>query len=192
MSHEAPTAAGDRAHLRPVLGGYRAIGLALPPLRLRPAERPVWVDLPLTGAQARRWRARAASQRLPVDAWLGLLLEYQLVRKQLVRIAGPDLVSRVLETAGDVSLEARLAPSPELQRWVRLLGGADVSPPDDLPSVVLGERLLAQLPPDRRSAAISAAAGSGLEAEAIMLDRAAATYGQTIEAWAYLAALGAA
>lgn len=140
----------------------------------------------------RRWRGRAASQRLPVDAWLGLLIEYQLVCKQLVRIGGPSLLSRVLGAAEDVRLEARLAPSQELQRWMRLLGGADAPASDDLPSVVLGERLLAQLPPGRRSAAISAAAESGLETEAIMLDRAAATHGQTIEAWAYLAALAAA
>ena len=57
---------------------------------------------------------------------------------------------------------------------------------DDLPSVVVAGRLLAQVPPHRRSQMIGEAARSGVEAEAVMLDVAAAKYGQTMEAWAYL------
>lgn len=99
---------------------------------------------------------------------------------------------RVLEEATRSTTERRLPPTPELRRWVVPLEGRDTSPlPDDLPSVVLAERLVAQIPPNLRGGAILEAAESGHETDAILLERAAASSGRTIETWAYLTALGA-
>jgi len=62
---------------------------------------------------------------------------------------------------------------------------------DDLPSVVLPARLLVQLPHERRQNILLDAASSANLAEALLLDQAAATSGQTLETWAYRAALSA-
>lgn len=158
--------------------------------RVRPGDRPVWVDVPLTTVQALEWRARAAAQRLPLDAWLGLLLEHQLIHHRLRELGGEELARTVNAEVERANKSPRLAPTVELRSWIEQLDGNDRAS-DDLPSVVLAARLLAQLPHDGRSEAIIAAAETGSEAEAVNLDRIAASNGLTPEAWAYLAALHA-
>jgi transposase InsO family protein len=158
-------------------------------LRLRPGDRPVWVDLQLSTTDARRWRERAATYRLPSDVWLGLLVEYEIVCSHLRQVGGDELVSTVLACAERAVAAPRLAPTPELRRWLDQLDGAE--PVDALPSIVIAARLFAQLPHDDRTDAIFAAAQSGNERQALVLDRAAARCGQTPEAWAYLAAASA-
>jgi hypothetical protein len=171
-----------------VLGGGATQLRAQVPPRLRPGDRPVWVDLDLGSAQTRTWRSRATAYRLPLNAWLGLLLEYKLVSERLEVLGGDPLIGAVLEEAERVSLLSRLAPTAELRCWVAQTGG-NTCAGDDLPSVVLAGRLLAQLPHDGRAEAICAAASSGKEEDAVRLDQVAAAEGLTPEAWAYLAAL---
>jgi len=158
--------------------------------RVRPGDRPVWVTLDLTAVQAREWRERATAERLPLDVWLGLLLEYQLVRERLQELSGIELCRAVTEAMKRASESPRLAPTGELRSWIDQLEGSNRSD-DDLPTVVLAARLLAQLPHEGRAYAIIAAAESGCESEAVDLDRVAASNGLTAEAWAYLAALRA-
>src|SRR5215218_9639689 len=169
------------------LAGGSAPNSWFPPgaLRLRPGERPVWVDLQLTTTDARQWRERAAEYGLPTDVWLGLLVEYEIVCSRLRQVGGDELISAVLALAEGVLAARQLAPTPELRRWLDQLDGTELV--DDLPSVVIAARLLMQLPHDDRPDAIRAAAQSGNERQALVLDRAAARLGQTPEAWAYLA-----
>jgi hypothetical protein len=168
------------------VGGAPASRLQPGPFRLRPGDRPVWVELQLTTTDARRWRERTATYRLPCDVWLGLLVEYEIVSSRLRQIGGDELVSVVLARADGAIAAPRLAPTPELRRWLDELEGTE--PVDDLPSIVIAARLFAQLPHDKRTDAILAAAESGNERQALALDHAAALCGQTPEAWAYLAA----
>jgi hypothetical protein len=176
--------------LRALVGSGRTSppSFAQAPPRVRPGDRPVWVDLPLTTAQATKWRARATAVRLPLDVWLGLLLEYHLIHERLLQLGGTELSRAVSESVNTTSEAPRLAPTVELRLWIEQLDGSDRAR-DDLPSVVLPARLLAQLPHEGRADAISVAAESGCEAEAVGLDRVAACNGLTAEAWAYLAAL---
>jgi len=176
--------------LRAVEGNASASRLlAAGALRLRPGERPTWVDIHLTSAQARDWRARAHTFGLPVDVWLGVLLEYELVQRGLSAIGGDPLAASVASAASTAASDRRIAPTADLQRWVDQLRGSEQSRDDDLPSIVIATRLLAQIPHRGREAAVMTAASSGHEAEAIILDQVAAASGQTLETWAYLAAL---
>jgi hypothetical protein len=178
--------------LRSVRGGSTpSPPISLGTRRLRPGERPVWVDLQLAAAQVNRWRKRSATHGLPVDVWLGILLEYWIVCRQLREIGGDALVEKLVNAAERAAAEPRLAPTTELQRWLKQLDGSE-PPMDDLPSVVLAARLLAQLPHDGRDQAIVSAAESESERQAILLERVGSAFGQTSEAWAYLAATRAA
>lgn len=183
---------GQGNTLRAVAGG----GAASLPLfahaasRVRPGDRPVWVELNLTTRQAQEWRARSADHGLALDVWLGLLLEYHLVHRRVWELGGVGLVRAVNDEAHR-SLEApRLAPTVELRSWIEQLDGSGRAS-DDLPSVVLPARLLAQLHHEDRAGSIISAAESGSERDALKLDRVAAAHGLTAEAWAYLAALRA-
>lgn len=178
--------------LRAVGGGSpRTARLVDPVPRLRPGDRPVWVDLRLTGDQVCAWRTRAAECGLSVDVWLGLLLEFQLIRERLIYV-GAERVLDVVASTAEWETKHALAPTPELRRWVdQLASPSSSSSNDDLPSVVLGERLLAQLPPSDRADAIMAAAESGSESQSVALDKAAALRGQTMEVFVYLAAIAA-
>jgi hypothetical protein len=62
-------------------------------------------------------------------------------------------------------------------------------PYDELPTVVLPERLLAQVVPHAVSEVLFAAVGSGDDEEALAVERAATAVGQAADAWAYLTAL---
>jgi hypothetical protein len=179
--------------LRAVAGEGRSFPLlAGVDLRLRPGDRPVWLDLELTRVRVREWRARAAAHGLALDVWLGLLLEYELVCNALREVGGQRLVEKVLATARAIAAEPRVAPTPELRRWMDQLEGRRWRGSDDLPSVVVAARLLAQLPHRGRGTAIATATEAGHEAEAIVVDRVAAASGQTLEAWAYITALSSA
>lgn len=165
--------------------------LAAGTLRLRPGERPTWVDINLTSAQARDWRGRAHTFGLAVDVWLGVLLEYELVQRALSAIGDDRLTASVASAASTAAADRRIAPTADLRRWVDQLGGSEERRDDDLPSVVIATRLLAQIPHRGREATVVAAASCGHEADAIILDQVAAASGQTLETWAYLAALTA-
>lgn len=157
-------------------------------LRLRPGERPSWLELRLTSAEVRELRELAACQPLPLDAWLSLLAEYELARDRIVAL-GDELWAAVVGAAEAAICEPRLPPTDELRAWMMLLQGTEPDSWDELPSVVLPARLAAQLPHERRQDVLLEAAHSRGLAEAVTLERAAAASGQTLETWAYLAAL---
>jgi hypothetical protein len=160
------------------------------PWRLRPGEAPVWVDLELDRRTVSAWRSRAARLNLGVDAWLALLVERALVSARLSDV-GLSLAEVSAEAVRSLTV-TRLAPTPALRQWAAQLDGRRTGsgPPDDeLPTVVLPERLLAQVVPSAVSEVLFAAVRNGDEDEAFAVERAATAVGQTADAWAYLAAL---
>jgi hypothetical protein len=160
--------------------------------RLRPGERPFWLELPLSddGIAELRWRAARAGQ--PVDALVALALEARIVDCEL-RAAGAITLEALHEQALAEGNRAVLAPTSELRAWVSMLRGSSNGPaaPDELPSVALPMRLVARVEPVARIREVLAAA----DADAASLDLAracdlaAALAGWTLEAWAYAAAL---
>lgn len=156
-------------------------------LRVRPGERPNWLELQLTSAEVRELRQLAAGHPLPLDVWLSVLVEYKLTRDRIAA-TGEELWSAVVSAAEVAAHEPRLPPTAELRDWLTLLQGEAASR-DELPSVVLPMRLVAQLPHERRKHLLLEAAHSTGLSEAITLERAAAASGRTLETWAYQAAL---
>jgi hypothetical protein len=160
------------------------------PWRLRPGEAPVWVDLELSRASVAAWRDRAAALHLGVDAWLALLVEQTLIAARLSDV-GISVAEVSAEAVRSLRL-TRLAPTGALRQWGAQLEGRRLrsrSAGDELPSVVLPERLLAQLVPGTAAEVLFATVSNGGEAQALAIERAATAVGQTAEAWAYLAAL---
>ena len=158
--------------------------------RLRPGEAPSWADLPLDRSTATTWRLRAGQTGLGVNAWLAALLEYELVQSNLAEL-GVDLQAIVGKARQALEVD-RLAPTAGLRQWVAQLtdpGSQGDLPSDELPSIVMPERLLAQLAPSAVPAILNAAAESEAETEATVMERAAAAVGLTMDAWAYLMAL---
>lgn len=159
-------------------------------IRIRPGDRAIWIDLSLDDREVRRWRSEAANACLPVDAWLALQAEWSLVRSYLER-ANPTVAFHELVEAARAASAGALPPTDELRRWCRQLTGASTAavPRDELPAVVVPERLVAQLQPARRAGELIGYASSGFAREAAELDLAAACVGLTLEAWAYRVAL---
>lgn len=149
--------------------------------RLRPTERPAWVELGLDPAERREWRARAAEFGLSVDVWLALQAEWALVVEDVGAATAEQLVSAAIATEAT----PRVAPTDELRAWVAWLRAAEPPGRDDLPSVALPQRLLGRLRPGPVESELRAYARRGSEEAAISVELAAAAAGMTLEAWAY-------
>lgn len=179
MPRNAPSAApalrvvdgGGRTHPKPFVEGFR----------LRPGERPAWIDLELAEDDLLAWRRRAAVPRLSVDVWLALQLEWMLV----VADVGPDVAEHVVQAAAEANELPALAPTDELRSWVTWLCSGSAKQIDDLPSVVLPQRILARLRPSFVEREIHAVAGAPSHHQALTVELAAAVAGMTLEAWAY-------
>src|SRR4051812_4768226 len=75
--------------------------------RLRPRERPTWLEVSTPAPVMRRWRTAAAAAGLSVDVWIALKLEWSLVRED---IPAPRL-EVVVDNARRETSRPRLAPS---------------------------------------------------------------------------------
>ena len=136
----------------------------------------------------RRLRALASDASLGVDAWLAVRLEFELTAQGL-RHAGADVDAVVAAAAASEDV-VELAPNPALRRWVQLLEGAAAElPRDELPSVVLPERLVAQVPPAQLSPLLAELAQASGDDHGFSCDIAAARNGQTMQAWMLSSAL---
>jgi hypothetical protein len=155
--------------------------------RLRPGERPAWVELDPSEGEARAWRHRAEELGLSVDVWLAVQAEWGIVRANL---ADEERIAAVLEHAKSSADTPALAPTAELRAWLRWLAAPPSgSAEHDLPSVALPARLLARLRPNAVAAELRTYAAGGREQEAIAVERAASLVGMTMEAWGYREAL---
>lgn len=132
---------------------------------------------------------RAHTHRVGVDAWLAILTEFALA-VQTVGLAGED-PSELSSAAATEASDLRLAPSDGLRQWVRMLSGrSDEVARDELPSVVLPERVAARIPSGSLPEAVRCAAARPDDALALECERAAAARGLTLEAWVVRQAKG--
>lgn len=156
--------------------------------RLRPGEAPCWIDDAIVDdAQAREWRHRAEDLGLGVDGWAALMLEFELVRRE-VEAAGSGAISGLIDEAYASARQERLGPTPALRNWIALFGQRGEAPRDELPALVLPERLLAQVRVGGLRELLAAATGRE-PADAAACELAAAYEGRTLEAWALKTAL---
>jgi hypothetical protein len=153
--------------------------------RLRPGERPTWLDVDATDTETRRWCDQAAGAGLSVDVWIALKLEWTVVH------ADVPARSRVEALVNEARREAdapRLAPSDELRRWLRFLSrGPQPHAEHDLPSVTLPVRIVARIAPATVASMLVATANDALDPDALIIERAASLNGMTMESWAYRA-----
>jgi hypothetical protein len=157
---------------------------ALPaPMRTRPGDRPNWIELPRDEETANRLRALALEATLPIEVAVGLLLEGDLVAAELGDLWGLVLA----EAATDVSLP-RLGPGEKWRQWLSQLHHGVERADDELPSLALPLRVLAQIPPAEQVARILKVEMDNLAA-ARTLDAAAALHGMTMQAWSLRSAL---
>lgn len=107
--------------------------------RCRPAEPVGWQRLDLSPASGRVLRERAAGAGVPVDAWLGVMLDFELALEELgSEEAGRGELRRL------VGRTPRLfVATPEAQAWRATLLGrrADAAGRDELPEVAIPTRL---------------------------------------------------
>ena len=172
-----------QAHPLSVVGGeaHRRERVELGAFRLRPCERPGWVDLRLSYEERTEWRCRAAATGLSVDVWLALQVEWTLVVEDI----GTELSEHIVERAKAAAALPTLAPTDELRSWVTYLLARSATPIDDLPSLAMPQRLLARLrPADLESELRARSSGSAVD-DAVALELAASAVGMTLEAWAY-------
>lgn len=150
--------------------------------RLRPGERPAWWDARADADAFESWRANAHSAQLSVDAWAALLLELELVLADLKQSGGraADLAEAVIAPEG----VAHLGPASALRGWLSHCGRPRIE--DELPELVLPERLIARLTPGRALTGLLAPDRIKL---ALACDRRAALVGRTLESWALSYAL---
>lgn len=176
-----------QAHPLSVVGGEarRRERVELGAFRLRPCERPGWIDLRLSYEERAEWRRRAAAYGLSVDVWLALQVEWTLVIEDI----GAELSEHVVERARSAAALPTLAPTNELRSWVTYLRAGSATTIDDLPSLAMPQRLLARLrPADLESVIRVRSSGSSVE-DAVAIELAASCVGMTLESWAYREAL---
>jgi uncharacterized protein YwgA len=159
------------------------------PRRLRPGERPAWVDLGPDTERLARWRAVAAACRLPVEVVLAVLLEHALVSEDLDQAGVP---AGELDRVAERELrQPRLAPTAALQGWLAQLAGtsrAETTPSDDeLPEAALPERLLQRV--GRCGELVEDMMDTAKLERALLWERAAALQGMCMSGWALRAAL---
>jgi hypothetical protein len=160
--------------------GHRRAQLELGAFRLRPGERPAWIELGLGYEERAAWRRLAAAAGLSVDVWVALQIEWALVVEDI----GAEQAERVVERAKAAATLPTLAPTEELRAWVAYLL-ASSPPSDDLPSLALPQRLLARLRPADFEGELRARLVDASIDNAAAVELAAASVGMTLEAWAY-------
>jgi hypothetical protein len=152
-------------------------------LRLRPGERPTWWRACDDRQHLDAWRAAAAAHRLPVDALVAVLLEIDLVADDLRR-ADLDPIPLLTYLSARPDAVGRLGPAGALRSW--LAPAALPEDTDELPELVLPERLVARLTP---GSPIAPRLGLDHVELALTCDRCAAAQGRTLESWALHAVL---
>lgn len=163
----------------------RRAQIELGAFRLRPGERPAWIELGLGYEERAAWRRLATASGLSVDVWVALQVEWTLVVEDI----GAEQAGRVVERARAAAALPTLAPTEELRAWVAYLL-ASSAPSDDLPSLALPQRLIARLRPSDLEGQLRARIANASIDDAAAVELAAASVGMTLEAWAYRESAG--
>ncbi len=162
---------------------YRAREAPAP--RLRPGERGVYVPLAVDGATRRHLREVALVRGVAVDAQVAAALEWLYVERLLHR-AGRSTARIAPRTSATV---VGLPPSPAWRAWVDALSGGGAKLTDELPEVLLPERLVPRLRDIGDAVVVSATSGEACE-RALALEISASTAGMTLTEWVLAGALG--
>ena len=118
--------------------------LSPPRFRCRPGETPRWIRLALSDAQQEALRDAARNAKASVDALLAVTVEFLLALETVDSVLGGQAAARnALRRASDGPL-IRLAAFSEWRAWQSSLSGAQETGSDQLPEVVVSERLLAR------------------------------------------------
>jgi len=112
--------------------------------RLRPGERPHWLDVEADRDSFDTWRSAARDRGVPVDVWVSLLVELDLLFEDLRRLGEPkELLRAALDRDQGVH---HLCRSERLRAWpVELMESASTH--DDLPELLVPERVALRLTP---------------------------------------------
>lgn len=158
-----------------------------PACRCRPGEVATWVRLDLAVCQGEALRDAATKAGVSVDAWLAVTLEYAVALQILDSVLGSPEVARERLSVAVTGRPVMVAPLPGWRTWQAYLVRGTPSGPDELPEVVLPERLIARGGGDVDVArALRAASQWSLARDC---ELAACGRGQTLEAFMLHAAL---
>jgi hypothetical protein len=161
--------------------------LSPPRFRCRPGEMPRWIRLVLSDAQQGALREAARDAGASVDALLSVTLEFLLAMETIESALGGRAAAREALRKASERPPVRLAALSEWRAWQASLSGGQDTASDELPEVVVSERLLARCGRLIDVEATLAAVGDWPLAKACELS--AAGRGQTLEAFALQAAL---
>jgi hypothetical protein len=154
--------------------------------RCRPGEVATWVRLDLTAGQADELRDAASRAGVSVDAWLAVMVEFTTALPILDDAVGPADCARN-RLALVLKSPVMVAALPGWRTWQVYLARHTASGPDELPEVVLPERLLARCNGDVQFESALAAASDWPLARSCEL--AACGRGRSLEAFMLQAAL---
>ena len=161
--------------------------LSAPLSRCRPGDLPTWVSLDLSAGQADELRAAGAAAGVSLDAWLAVMIEFSISLPVLGSVWASVNVARTRLSCRVEMCPVDVAPLPEWRAWQSSLSRRAVPARDELPEVVLPQRLVVR---SRRAIDISSAlelAGDWELARACEL--VACGRGQTLEAFVLEAGL---
>jgi hypothetical protein len=118
--------------------------VAPPSCRCRPGDVAEWVRLDLSARQADALRDAAAGVSVALDAWLAVMIEFSISLHGL-----GDAIGAVDDARAWLSQEADRHPIdvaylPDWRAWQASLSRRIAPGPDELPEVVLPQRLIAR------------------------------------------------
>lgn len=161
--------------------------LSPPSCRCRPGEVAEWVRLDLSAAQAAALRAAAAEAEVALDAWLGVMIEFSASVGVLCELVGSLERARTQLSVAIQGQPVKVATLAEWRAWQASLMRRRPAGSDELPEVVLPQRLLAR---SGGSIDVCGALAAGPEwSLARACELAACGRGQTLEAFALQACL---
>ena len=161
--------------------------LSPPSCRCRPADVPQWVRLDLSAAQAAALRDAAAEAEVSLDMWLAVIVEFSASLGVLGEAFGSFERARAQLSGAIEGQPVKVAALPDWREWQASLMRHRPADSDELPEVVLPQRLLARSGGSIDIVAVLAAAPEWSLARACEL--AACGRGQTLEAFALEACL---
>jgi hypothetical protein len=115
-----------------------------PSCRCRPGDVARWVRLDLSNGQADGLREAAAHAAVSLDAWLAVMLEYTVALQTLESALGSSDRAREPLSVAVTDRPVMVAALPGWRTWQTYLARRNPSNSDELPEVVLPERLIAR------------------------------------------------
>lgn len=115
-----------------------------PRCRCRPGEVATWVRLDLSARQAEALRDAASSAGVSIDAWLAVIVEFTAGLDVLAGALGSRAGARARLMAAVGDQPVMVASLPGWRTWQGYLARRSYAGRDELPEVVLPERVIAR------------------------------------------------